>query len=109
MRLYIAGPMTGREDFNYPAFYAAARDLTRAGFDVLNPAFDEKVPGSRPWEWYMRRALSMVLDSDGVALLDGWEMSRGATFEHLTARTLDMPCRPLQVWLDDPWGEGADR
>ena len=38
MIIYIAGPMTGRPDLNFPAFHAAATTLRDAGFDVVNPA-----------------------------------------------------------------------
>ena len=38
MIVYIAGPMTGLPDLNYPAFNAAEEALTAAGHAVLNPA-----------------------------------------------------------------------
>ena len=34
--LYIAGPMTGHHEFNYPAFRVAADALTRAGYTVAH-------------------------------------------------------------------------
>lgn len=37
-RLYLAGPMTGLPDFNYPAFHAAAAAWRAAGWTVANPA-----------------------------------------------------------------------
>ena len=42
MRLYIAGPMTGLPDSNYPAFFRAADQFASAGHDPINPA--------RPWK-----------------------------------------------------------
>lgn len=38
MKIYIAGPMTGRENFNREAFNKEAERLTRHGHTVLNPA-----------------------------------------------------------------------
>ena len=38
MRIYISGPMTGKHDFNYPAFNAAAKRLRSEGHFVINPA-----------------------------------------------------------------------
>ena len=35
-RIYIAGPMTGLPDFNYPAFNAAAARMRALGFEVEN-------------------------------------------------------------------------
>jgi hypothetical protein len=37
-RAYIAGPMTGLPEFNFPAFHAAAASLRARGFEVENPA-----------------------------------------------------------------------
>ena len=32
LRIYIAGPMSGLPDFNYPSFDRAEQDLAAAGF-----------------------------------------------------------------------------
>src|SRR5690606_26470176 len=37
-RIYIAGPMTGLPDLNFPAFHAEAARLRSRGVDVVNPA-----------------------------------------------------------------------
>ena len=37
MKLYLAGPMTGMPDDNFPAFLAMAVQLRAAGHDVTNP------------------------------------------------------------------------
>lgn len=102
MKLYIAGPMTGYELFNYPAFRAAETELRAAGYDALNPVDAEQhnITGKpQTWDWYMRHALRMVVDADGVALLDGWEHSRGAQLEHHVACALRMPVKPIAGWL----------
>ncbi|ECE8819412.1 DUF4406 domain-containing protein, partial [Salmonella enterica subsp. enterica serovar Reading] len=38
MKVYIAGPMTGYENFNREAFHRAEKALKREGHTVLNPA-----------------------------------------------------------------------
>lgn len=104
-RIYVAGPMTGYPDFNYPAFNAAADSLRAKGFDVLNPVDAEQhnqTPGTpQAWGWYMRHALRMVLDADGLALLDGWEKSKGATLEVHVAQRLGLVVALLDDWLED--------
>lgn len=95
--LYVAGPMTGYPDFNYPAFNEAARALVHCGFHVLNPARR----GTRDeWTWvdYMRPALRDVADCDGIAVLPGWERSKGAALEVSIAVALDLPVRTVDEW-----------
>lgn len=98
-RVYIAGPMTGLPDFNYPAFHAAAADLRAAGKDVVNPAElhgPEDSGGDQSWEWYLRAALVAMLGCDEIVLLPGWETSRGARLERYVAEALGMPVTELQ-------------
>lgn len=97
MRLYIAGPMTGLPDYNFPAFNQAAVDLRALGYDVANPAKNGADP-SKPWDWYMRCALTQMLVCDGVAVLPGWAASRGASLEVHVARRLEIPVRAVHEW-----------
>ena len=100
MKVYIAGPMTGIPEYNYPAFHAAAESLRDAGYEPLSPAQDYGEPrGSMPWEWYMRRGLTLLLTADAVALLPGYQHSRGARLEAEIAWTLGMHVRPLSEWV----------
>ena len=88
-RIYIAGPMTGFADFNYPAFNAKAAELRSEGFEVFNPA---ELPAheGKTYEQYMCEAMLLLLKCDAVYLLPGWAKSRGAQFELQTARILRM-------------------
>ena len=102
--IYVAGPMSGYPAYNYPAFMAAEKALHATGrFNVLNPARNEDnnpTPGvPQSWDWYMREALVQVAAADSVALLPGWECSRGARLEVHVAHALAMPTAPLDVWL----------
>jgi hypothetical protein len=101
MKLYVTGPMTGLPEFNYPAFRAAGARLQLAGFEVLNPidAEEHNVTGQpQAWDWYMRHALRMVLDADGLAVLPGAALSRGARLEIHVAAALGLPIRDVAVW-----------
>lgn len=103
MILYIAGPMTGYADFNYPAFRAAETQLVAAGHEVLNPVDSEKhntTGKPQTWDWYMRHALRMVIQAEGIALLPFWEQSRGARLEHTVAEALNLDIRDLSQWLE---------
>ena len=78
--------MTGMKANNIPAFNEAARALRGLGFDVVNPA--EVQPDGEPtWENYMRADLKELLGCDAIALMTGWENSKGAHLElHLAHR-----------------------
>lgn len=88
-RLYLAGPMTGLPDFNYPAFAREAALYRLAGFAVENPA-ENPVPPCRSWLGYMRTAIGQLARCDVVAMLPGWENSRGACVEHRLAMGLGL-------------------
>lgn len=102
--LYIAGPMTGIPDYNYPAFNQAETELRAAGYDVLNPVASEEhntTGTTQTWQWYMRHGLAMVMQADAVALLPGAHNSRGAALERHVAEALGLPVKALAEWLHE--------
>lgn len=99
MRLYIAGPMTGLPDLNYPAFSAAEVRLDVVGYDVLNPARTQGREGCRVWLDYMRASLRDIADADGIATLPGWADSTGASIEVQLGRDLGIPVKTVEEWV----------
>lgn len=88
-RVYISGPMTGIADLNFPAFNLAATMLRTKGIEAVNPA--EINPGSvMSWEQCMRADIKALCDCDTLAMLPGWERSRGAHLEVHIAHRLGM-------------------
>lgn len=101
MKVYLAGPMTGIPQFNFPAFDAAAAHLRQLGFEVISPherdtpAVQEaarKSPDGRlddsnriageSWGDMLSRDVKIIADEiDGIVFLPGWEKSRGARLE----------------------------
>ena len=80
--MYLSGPMTGYDDYNYPAFHAAAAALRGIGEAVVNPA--ESFGGDQrlSFDTYMRHDLKTILqDCDCIVVLPGWEDSPGAVLE----------------------------
>jgi uncharacterized protein DUF4406 len=90
VRVYVAGPMTGFEGFNYPAFHAAASRWRTAGYRVENPAENFGGDTGRAYHEYMRAAINQVVASDAIALLPGWEKSKGARLEVRIGRALEL-------------------
>lgn len=95
MKLYLAGPMTGYPDHNFPAFAGAAAALRERGHNVLSAheILHDGLPGdlaNLPHERYLRDDLKEMLECDGIVLLPGWPRSTGARLELSTALALKM-------------------
>lgn len=111
MKLYVAGPMSGYPEHNFPAFREAARVLRIMGHDVTSPVemdeaggFDAATApnvasGSPEWATFLARDVIVIAGADveGVVVIDGWEESRGAALEVHVARELGKPVYSLNV------------
>ena len=101
-KIYIAGPMSGYPEFNFPAFYAAETALRSIGFEPINPANKDAEQDPDPeayatgdhvlvqekgfdfkaaylWD------VTQVIEGDGIYMLSGWQFSPGAVGEHAVA------------------------
>ncbi len=95
-RVYISGPITGLDRADYLSRFAQAELLLRArGFDVLNPT--RLAPARWPWLYrLMGYHLTLLYDlwhllrCNGIAMLDGWQHSRGARLESATAEIFNI-------------------
>jgi len=90
--IYIAGPMTGLPEFNFPAFHEAAKAWRAAGWNVLNPAEHFGGRTDLPKRRYLAKAFRTVCEADAIALLPGWGNSPGALAERAMALALGLPC-----------------
>jgi hypothetical protein len=114
MKIYLAGPMRGKYNLNFPAFDYATAKLRAEGHIVFNPAERDREKHGPEIEnnptgdetlcakfgLDIRSALADDLEwickhGDAVALLPGWEQSRGATCERATAIALDITVMTL--------------
>ena len=91
-RVYIAGPMTGIAEFNFPAFNAAAAELTAQGLTPVNPADHGLVEGAQ-WDDYLRYDIAQLATCEAIYFLPGWTASKGARLEHHLAMALGMTVR----------------
>jgi nucleoside 2-deoxyribosyltransferase len=94
MRIYLAGPMTGYEEYNYPLFKKATAQLRAVGMNVADPTEidygeTEETRGGKPYATYMRAGLKLLLECDAIAMLPGWELSKGCRHEFYVATALD--------------------
>lgn len=75
MRIYIAGPITGKYDYR-KKFKEAEQELQQAGHIVINPSY---LPAGL--NDYMPICFAMIDQSEGVYFLEGWSDSIGANQE----------------------------
>jgi len=97
--IYIAGPMTGYPEFNFPAF-DAARDYLERDWNVISPADMDRDLGFDPDDGIvtpeflrdaMRRDIDAVMHVDALYALAGWEQSKGASAEVALAEWRGIP------------------
>jgi len=110
MRIYIAGPMTGRPRFNFPAFDREAELLREHGYEVITPAELDSpetraaamasdngdltdVEHTGTWGDFLARDVKLMADGgiDAVVVLPGWATSKGARLETFVAYLVGIP------------------
>jgi hypothetical protein len=116
-KVYIAGPMTGIPQFNFPEFFRVAELLRTLGFDVINPveldtpedvaAAMASVDGSpihyesgKTWGDFLARDVKLIADGgiEVIVCLAGWEKSKGARLETFVGYLLGLPI--YSFWRD---------
>lgn len=106
-KLYVAGPMRGYYEFNFPAFDRATWFLQVQGHEVFNPAERDRNKGFDPTgmmgtqqeldtlDFSLREALAadlqwICLNAEGIYMLPGWSRSTGALAEWRTGIALGL-------------------
>jgi nucleoside 2-deoxyribosyltransferase len=123
MRVYLAGPMTGKCQYNFPAFESYRNFLRGLGAEVVCPAemdleygFDPSLPMEEQgfdYDEVMRRDLAALATCEGVVFLPGSEDSRGCISEGelavalglrvFAALQMDEQDRPRFVEMSPEW------
>ena len=101
MSIYISGPMSGYEDFNYAAFHAAEAAIRRVRQDaqIINPASVQLWQGAEWTDWMRHHVATIAREVTEIVVLPDWETSRGARLEVHIAHALGIPVKPLDAWL----------
>ncbi len=107
MKLYIAGPVRGKDPQRcIDAFDAAEAQLIARDYEVFNPLTEHKhllkeadKLTVKELKQIFREDIEGLFDCDGVVLLEKWEDSKGATGEFWIARACNMPALDLNEWL----------
>lgn len=98
---YLAGPMRGIKDYNFPEFHKQAKWLRAGGWTIFSPAerdeADPHVTSEAGWadglglDYFMQFDLAAVCSHDAVILMKGWETSQGARLEAMVAVEVGHP------------------
>jgi hypothetical protein len=98
-KVYLAGPMSGIPEFNFPAFARYNQLLTEAGLVVVDPAQHDLENGhtveeiAKKGPEFRHEMLAWDFDQiinevQGVVLMPGWHESKGARAEAMLAQMI---------------------
>lgn len=93
--VYISGAITGLPKAKYEKHFEEAENfLEEKGFIAINPLKINHHEDTREWTWedYMKADIAVLLKCKYIYLLPNWKKSKGAKFERLIAKTLDILC-----------------
>lgn len=100
---YLAGPMTGKPNYNYELFGTVTQMIRGRGLSIHNPAEHFGGDTSLPRREYIQRAILAIMVADWVCVLPGWDESYGANLELDIAVELGLPVyeyNPRTGWLE---------
>ncbi len=88
-KIYVAGPMTGYPEWNFPAFNFVSSGLRSVGWKVVNPA-ELNIGCQDDWKACMIEDIRQLMTCDAIFMLNGWKQSKGASLEHHIAKELGL-------------------
>lgn len=104
--IYIAGKMTGLDDYGRTQFFEKAAELEQKGYMVLNPG---ALPIGLPGSSYMPICTAMIDACDAIYMMFGWGGSIGARLELDYARYQGKDVIfELEEEIKDTFGEESD-
>lgn len=86
MKAYLAGPMSGIDEFNYPMFHDAAAFLRKTHWKIVSPAeqgYPQCEYGTPEYFKCLEGCLELLGDPSlsAIVMLQGWSKSSGAKRE----------------------------
>lgn len=112
--IYVAGPMSGIANFNFPAFFAAQAMLEGQGWKVYNPAAKDSeaeldaeavktgddikaIAAGFDFRAAYLWDVDKIIAGNGIYMLKGWEKSPGAFGEWAVAKAMQAKFPDFQI------------
>src|SRR5258705_673963 len=91
--IYLAGPMTGKPNFNIESFITYKERYTTLRFNVISPTDVDGGENGKSYNYYIKHSLDMFVKNhlDAIYFLPDWETSKGAKLEKHIANVLGIP------------------
>lgn len=117
MKIYIAGPMRGLDQHNFPTFDRVRDYLIAAGHHPVNPAdldremgvsgFTTRLPKDFIFN-ALRRDFIAICGCEAIVFLPGWENSSGARAERFVAEHIGLAMYYIDPATGKMWRQGGD-
>lgn len=117
-KIYIAGPMSGIDKYNFPAFNRRQKILEAQGWKVFNPAnkdtelkviedpsykkgdADALMKSGFNFRKVFTWDVDRVIEADAIYMLKGWEKSPGARAEHAVACAMQTKYPTYEIFYE---------
>lgn len=108
-KIYLSGPITGRQKDEYRLHFATVESNIRGRacangleFSFFNPTSLRLDHLEAPkWSDYMKSCIAELITCDGVAVLAGWQCSRGSRIELMVADALGIPIVHMEAPVNE--------
>lgn len=92
-KVYISGPITNMPNGNKFEFEKYENKFRVLGLEPINPhkLHTEEEEKTFKWSDFMKADIKALIDCDLIAIMPGWEKSKGANIEVYVARNLEIP------------------
>ena len=96
MKIYISGPITDNDQKQVKKSFAAIDYfIKKQGHTPVNPLLVDPPENledkEEVWQYYMRKAICLLMECDAIYMHPSWSTSKGASLERALALSLKFP------------------
>ncbi len=89
-KVYISGAVSSLPYDEAKAMFDEAKEIVNGYIEMeaVSPLDFDEEDKTKPWEWYMRKDIKLLMDCDMIYMLPNWRQSEGAKLERELAERL---------------------